>query len=300
MKKSIFYIVMFFFLQVFALAVAWTGNRLTNGAGASMSVTWAIVMQAVFTISCIIVFLWRRWSPIESFRLILAKTPSLGMSDKTPYSEERRTSKRLMRLSAWALLAWATLAALGSIVPSMWLQEHLSFLPDLTSDDMMELIHHPLGYFIIGILAPLSEEIVFRGAILRELLCWLSERPEESGSMPSSRSRSWMAICLSALFFAAAHMNPAQMPHAFLLGVLLGWLYWRTGSIVPGLVVHVVNNTVAFILARAYPYMDDLTLEQLFGGSQRHVLMAIGFSLCLLLPALFQLHQRMPHRRDDQ
>ena len=107
---------MFFFLQVFALAVAWTGNRLANGAGASMSVTWAIVMQAVFTISCIIVFLWRRWSPIESFRLILAKTPSLGTPDKTPYSDERRTSKRLIRLSAWVLLAWATIAALGSIV----------------------------------------------------------------------------------------------------------------------------------------------------------------------------------------
>ena len=57
--------------------------------------------------------------------------------------------------------------------------------------------------------------------------------------------------------------------------------------------LHVTNNTVAFLIARSYPYMDDLTVSQMLGGSDRHVLMAFVFSLCLLLPALYQLHQRM-------
>ena len=270
MKKSLFYIIVFFALQVFALAVAWVGNLLVNGAGSRFSVTWAIVMQMVFTLSCIVLFLWRRWTPFE-----LQRT----------------------RQQKGGILVWAVVAALGTIIPSMWLQEQLTFLPDLASKEILSIIHHPLGYLVIGILAPLSEEVVFRGAILRELLGWFKERASRSSSLNPPSYASWIAICVSALFFAAAHMNPAQMPHAFLLGLLLGWLYWRSGSILPGVVVHVANNTVMFILARSYPYMDDLTIEQLLGGSQRHLFMAIGFSFCLLLPALFQLHERMPHRK---
>ena len=86
-------------------------------------------------------------------------------------------------------------------------------------------------------------------------------------------------------------MNPAQMPHAFLIGLLLGWMYWRTDSIVPGVVYHWVNNTVAYILYNIYPD-PDLTLVEMFGSEQK-VLMALGFSLLIFLPSLFQLNQRL-------
>jgi hypothetical protein len=86
-------------------------------------------------------------------------------------------------------------------------------------------------------------------------------------------------------------MNPAQMPHAFLIGLLLGWMYWRTDSIVPGVVYHWVNNTVAYVMYNLYPN-PDLTLVELFGSEQK-VLMALGFSLLIFLPSLFQLNQRL-------
>jgi membrane protease YdiL (CAAX protease family) len=86
-------------------------------------------------------------------------------------------------------------------------------------------------------------------------------------------------------------MNPAQLPHTFLVGLLLGWMYYRTDSIVPGVVFHWVNNTVAYVLYNIYPN-PDMTLADLF-GSQQHVLMAVGFSLCILIPALFQLNLNM-------
>ena len=82
------------------------------------------------------------------------------------------------------------------------------------------------------------------------------------------------------------------MPHAFLIGLLMGWMYYRTGSILPGVLLHWVNNTVAYVSVNIMPGMSDMTLEQVFGSTQR-VLMAVGFSLCLLLPAIFQLQQRM-------
>jgi membrane protease YdiL (CAAX protease family) len=132
------------------------------------------------------------------------------------------------------------------------------------------------GYFIVGLLAPLSEELVFRGAILRELLKW-KENP-------------WIGIVISAMLFSLVHMNPVQMPHAFLIGILLGWLYYRTDSIIPGVVWHWVNNTIAYVVYNLTS-TDETLLE--FFGSQQRVLMAVGFSLMIFLPALYQLNLRL-------
>jgi membrane protease YdiL (CAAX protease family) len=87
------------------------------------------------------------------------------------------------------------------------------------------------------------------------------------------------------------HFNPAQMPHAFLIGLLLGWMYWRTGSILPGVAYHWANNTVAYVLYHFYPD-PNLKIIDIF-GSQRTVSAAILFSLFILLPALYQLALRL-------
>jgi len=103
--------------------------------------------------------------------------------------------------------------------------------------------------------------------------------------------RHWLAITISALLFALIHANPAQMPHAFLIGILLGWLYYRTDSVVPGVVYHWVNNSIAYIIYNLYPN-PSLTLADLF-GSQRTIAAAVLFSLFILLPSLYQLNQRL-------
>jgi membrane protease YdiL (CAAX protease family) len=97
-----------------------------------------------------------------------------------------------------------------------------------------------------------------------------------------------VAIALSALLFSVGHLNPAQMPHAFLIGLLLGWMYWRTGSILPGMAYHCANNSVAYVLYNVYPN-PDIKLIDIF-QTNSHVLMAVGFSLLIVLPALYQLH----------
>ena len=120
---------------------------------------------------------------------------------------------------------------------------------------------------------------MFRGAILRALL--------------QGTSRHWVAIVMSALLFALIHMNPAQMPHAFCLGLLLGWMYYRTRSIIPGIMVHWVNNTVAYALYNIIPNANDMRIIDLYNGDYVRVALSVGFSLLILVPAIFQLHQRM-------
>lgn len=176
------------------------------------------------------------------------------------------------------VIFWCAIAAFGTVIPSMALQEQLPDLPNLVEQQMAEIMNTPGGYFVICLLVPLVEELVFRGAVLRTLLC-------------IDGVNRWRAIALSALLFSAAHLNPAQMPHAFLIGLLLGWMYVRTRSIVPSVVFHWVNNTIAYLTFKLYP-STDIGLSDIF-GSPGHVALAVLFSLIILLPALYQLHLRM-------
>ena len=81
--------------------------------------------------------------------------------------------------------------------------------------------------FALVVVAPVTEEVLFRGLILRGLL---------------SRYDVRLAIVISAALFAMAHLNPWQTISASLLGVLFGWWYYRTRSIVPGLIGHALVN----------------------------------------------------------
>lgn len=111
-------------------------------------------------------------------------------------------------------------------------------IPDTMAHTFISMSHTPLGMLTIALLAPLSEEFLFRGAIERHLLhSWKSP---------------WAAIIVSSFIFGIVHMNPAQIPFAFLMGTMFGWLYWRTGSLLPGIIGHVLNNYLAAIHMRRY------------------------------------------------
>ena len=250
MKNALIYTVIFGAIQVVVSFMVQGIWMLVMGKDQVMNATGMIITMALFSIITMAVFLIAKWSVV---------------------------SRHWVRTRPWFVLFWCVVAALGALVPSVWLQEHMPELPNLVEGEFDMIMKDRMGYFVVGLLAPLAEEMVFRGAILRSLLRW--------------KSNPWIGIVISAILFAVIHMNPAQMPHAFLIGLLLGWMYWRTDSIVPGVVYHWVNNTVAYILYNIYPN-PDLTLVELFGSEQK-VWMALGFSLLIFLPSLYQLNQRL-------
>ncbi len=83
---------------------------------------------------------------------------------------------------------------------------------------------------VLGLLAPIAEELVFRGL----LYGWLA-----------GRWSNLVAFILSSLAFAAAHTEPLHILMVLPLGFWFGWLRWRTGSLVPTIVAHIINNTIA-------------------------------------------------------
>lgn len=181
----------------------------------------------------------------------------------------------------WFSLLWVALFTLGTIIPLEFSYEHLGLEMDENTSKVFEgLMKEPWGYVAIGILAPLAEEIVFRGAILRTLLGMMSKKNH------------WVAIMISAAIFGVAHGNTAQFVNALLMGLLLGWMYYRTKSLVPGILMHWVNNTMAYILSNVAPQSDGKLID-LFHGDEKTMYYAVGFSLCILIPSFIQMVIRL-------
>lgn len=148
-------------------------------------------------------------------------------------------------------------------------------LPNLVGDEMMlKIMGHPLGLLTVAFLGPLSEELLFRGGVQVDLL---KKRSEEEW---------WVAVGLTAAFFSMAHLNPAQIPIAFILGLLLGFAYWWTGSLLASICIHVFNNSFACALGLLSP--DDDSLVHLLGGTTSAGLLAVicVFFLVLLVRAI--------------
>lgn len=104
-------------------------------------------------------------------------------------------------------------------------------LPDLMQDTFHAMSRNVFGIISIAIMAPLVEELLFRGAIQGYML--------RKGMKPLN------AILIASAIFGIVHMNPIQIPFAFAIGMIFGWLYYRTGSVVPGIVGHFINNSIA-------------------------------------------------------
>ena len=137
----------------------------------------------------------------------------------------------------------ATMAAafviepLGTILPDM---------PAFLEEALKSMTNGPLwaSLLSVSIFAPLFEEWLCRGLVLRGLL----NKMNPTG-----------AICVSAAFFAILHMNPWQAIPAFALGLLFGYVYYRTGSLKLTMLMHCVNNTMATIFSRIPSFEDAET-----------------------------------------
>ena len=253
------------------------------------SIIYALVMLALQAITGLIVTaIWQQVTGVKDVTTGMLVTSSVVFSVTTIVvffgARWARLSPNWLRTRQFSVLFWSVIAALGAIIPSIWMQEQMPELPNIVKSQFDMILSNRWGYLVIGLLAPLTEEIVVRGCVLRDLL-------------KSPKLTPLWAIVISAVIFSLLHVNPAQMPHAFVIGLLLGWMYWRTGSILPGVAYHWANNSMAYILYNLYPN-PDLTLLELFKGSQQHVYMSLAFSLLILLPALYQLNMWM--RRADE
>ena len=87
----------------------------------------------------------------------------------------------------------------------------------------------------LAVVTPVSEEVLFRGFLLRGLLPSIGPGP---------------AVVASALLFSVLHLKPEVMIPIFITGLALGWLCVKTGSVWPCIAAHAGQNALALLSVR--------------------------------------------------
>ena len=124
----------------------------------------------------------------------------------------------------------------------------LELFPTLAegAEDLSEMFTFDLMWqtVVVGLLAtfvvPVYEEIFFRGLLHNGL---------------ANRLGMWGAIIISSALFGVFHGFPIQIITAFLLGLVLGWLYEKTDNLWAPIICHVVNNGIAMGLSLISVFM---------------------------------------------
>ena len=126
-----------------------------------------------------------------------------------------------------------------------------------------------IGYLLlilgIVIIAPIGEELLFRGFLQQFLEKYWKDVTK--------------AILVTSLFFALIHMNPYWLIQIYLLGIMLGFLCWKTGSIVPSFLLHAMNNGISMLFS-----FSEFSQSNLYSwnGHVAPLILVIGAALIYL------------------
>lgn len=162
------------------------------------------------------------------------------------FSKDKVTDVLSIRKIKWSTffgviaftMAASPLVTLVNLVSQLFVENTVS----ANSEQFLSL-HPLLLIFFVGILAPVCEEVVFRGAIFGGM--------KKEGNI-------FKAIIASGLLFGLLHMNINQASYAFVIGVLLGFLVEATGSIFSSVLFHVlVNSTNAVMMIISDSVVSD-------------------------------------------
>jgi len=127
------------------------------------------------------------------------------------------------------IVLWGFLAAFAT---SIVVEPLIDTLPS----GLLETLEQQMklgGWVILTtvVMAPLCEEILFRG-ILQDAL--------------TAKYGPLRGILIASAVFGVIHLIPQQAINAFFVGIILGYIYYRTRSLVPVIAIHAINNAVSY------------------------------------------------------
>lgn len=103
------------------------------------------------------------------------------------------------------------------------------YIPNLFENALTSITQNALLCTItIGLLQPIAEEMLFRGVVL--------------GCLLKGKTNPWIAIGISTFIFSIIHLNLTQMIGAAIFGMIAGWLFYKTRSLWPSIIIHTTNN----------------------------------------------------------
>lgn len=181
-----------------------------QGQKGRLAQSWSLVLvQLMYLLPVIVIFAWRR---------IPWKSLGFGKFD----------------LGTMAIGCGLLISSYMIILVHNWILTALGI--ETQGDEILrlfEVLESPVWFIVVGaVLAPLVEEIFFRGFLFqgfRAKYGWVN------------------ALLLSSGIFAAAHLDLASLVPTFVLGCLLAYLYHRSNSVWPGVILHVLVNSFGLL-----------------------------------------------------
>ena len=156
---------------------------------------------------------------------------------RSAFKGSKREHKQLLKIKFNKIQGWLVpVIMIGTLALIIPLEQISSWIP--MSKSVQEFFETAFKKDIFSIItmviaAPILEEILCRGIILRGLL---------------KKYSPYNAILISAIFFGLMHLNPWQALPASLGGLFLGWVYYRTQSVIPGMIIHATMNGAGALL----------------------------------------------------
>ena len=194
------------------------------------------------------------------------------------------------KFGVWGAIGITSLVTVATMLfadPLNWLNFKLTESSPLLLkfyNTMMETMKQMTGgpfwssFLVTAIFAPIFEEWLCRGMVLRGLLAGGKIKPV------------W-AIVLSAVFFAAIHGNPWQALNAFIIGMVMGYIYYRTGNLWLTMLIHFINNGSAVIMSHMDSLKDMEYFKDLMSESVYAVVVAVAVAV---LVAGYVLLKKIP------
>lgn len=202
-------------------------------------------VQAILSIAIFIL-------PSIVFAYLSDRRPFYYLGHKAPQPSSFWWMGVALMLLAYPAASWLNMVnqqihlpeAFESMEASMRLAEDNAIKLMKAFLDMKSLTDLIAMLFLIAVLPAICEEFFFRG-VLQRLFIQISRRP-------------WIGIIITAVLFSAFHGQFFGFFPRLLLGILLGAIYWYSGSIWPAVLGHFVNNAVQVILV----YRNKNFIEQ--------------------------------------
>ena len=110
------------------------------------------------------------------------------------------------------------------------------YIPNIYKSELHSLQDSYIGILTLGVIQPIAEEILFRGTFMSSLLKW--------------KKNPWWAISITTIFFSCIHLNISQIIGTFVFGFIAGWLFYKTNSLYPSIIIHITNNSICCLLGK--------------------------------------------------
>lgn len=119
------------------------------------------------------------------------------------------------------------------VVSGIALDPIVKLLPESSLDSLYDMMRGGIFAILTSVLvAPILEEYIFRGVLQRSLI---------------AHSKPWVGIVICSVIFSVIHIIPQQMVSALFAGLILGTIFYITGSLTTVVMIHILNNGLAYI-----------------------------------------------------